>query len=703
MISSSAPASGPRAYAIIEQGMISRVIEAKPEELRIFLEEAAGVSKYKERRKETEGRISDTREKSRARRGHPHRARCAADESSRRRRSVATDYKEHEARAKESSTSSRSRSSRTPTTRASAMRQPSRRRIAAFEVLPADVRAAERGRRRCGRSRARRDALHEKQGGILHRHFRSDGLDHSSPSRANPRRDRPRSRAAHRADRRAGRAGGVARRGRHRGGACARRRADGAKPPAPRKRTPRRHSRRWGRRSPTRHASRRGAAADRAGRAVDRWWLNAPRARRARPRAASGTAPAPRRGIAHAVDHRDRAGRRRRRAAAPGAGGARRQRIRSQRAARHGTGTAGARACRKRSRTRRPGRRLADLQPRASALSACRTRSATARTARRGLRRRPHAGAPAVAGHRHRARLRRTCSKRAANERLNAIERRSSQCRAALGRRRRGRQGAGPAGRIAAYSPKAANAPAGPSDALLARCALRDPGWRASWPTGCAASAAGPASPRRCARVASWTSAKRSSRPRGTSSAPMPSRSSRRTANCRRARAAARARRARAGDRRRPRRGDGRACRARRARDGTGTSADPVPRREPLVYVAAAALPRPRARAPPALQGGRGRREAAPANRGGTRRDRDAGRRGARAGGVVPRRRAHRGCGASQRGNGQAGRAAPRPQRGRCRAGARPRARPHRRACRTGGRLRRAQLPRPHRRARRAR
>ena len=53
---------GPRAYAIIEQGMISRVIEAKPEELRIFLEEAAGVSKYRERRKETEGRLADTRE-----------------------------------------------------------------------------------------------------------------------------------------------------------------------------------------------------------------------------------------------------------------------------------------------------------------------------------------------------------------------------------------------------------------------------------------------------------------------------------------------------------------------------------------------------------------------------------------------------------------------------------------------------------------
>src|SRR5258706_1552889 len=53
---------GPRAYAIIEQGMISRVIEAKPEELRVFLEEAARVSKYKERRRETENRLADTRE-----------------------------------------------------------------------------------------------------------------------------------------------------------------------------------------------------------------------------------------------------------------------------------------------------------------------------------------------------------------------------------------------------------------------------------------------------------------------------------------------------------------------------------------------------------------------------------------------------------------------------------------------------------------
>ncbi len=53
---------GSRNYAIIEQGMISRLIEAKPEELRIFIEEAAGISKYRERRRETETRIRHTRE-----------------------------------------------------------------------------------------------------------------------------------------------------------------------------------------------------------------------------------------------------------------------------------------------------------------------------------------------------------------------------------------------------------------------------------------------------------------------------------------------------------------------------------------------------------------------------------------------------------------------------------------------------------------
>lgn len=53
---------GPRSYAIIEQGMISRLIESKPQELRVFIEEAAGISKYKERRKETLNRISHTKD-----------------------------------------------------------------------------------------------------------------------------------------------------------------------------------------------------------------------------------------------------------------------------------------------------------------------------------------------------------------------------------------------------------------------------------------------------------------------------------------------------------------------------------------------------------------------------------------------------------------------------------------------------------------
>ena len=53
---------GPRSYAIIEQGMISRLIEARPDELRIYIEEAAGISKYKERRRDTENRIRRTME-----------------------------------------------------------------------------------------------------------------------------------------------------------------------------------------------------------------------------------------------------------------------------------------------------------------------------------------------------------------------------------------------------------------------------------------------------------------------------------------------------------------------------------------------------------------------------------------------------------------------------------------------------------------
>ena len=53
---------GPRSYAIIEQGMISRLIEAKPEELRVYIEEAAGISRYKDRRRDTELRMRHTRD-----------------------------------------------------------------------------------------------------------------------------------------------------------------------------------------------------------------------------------------------------------------------------------------------------------------------------------------------------------------------------------------------------------------------------------------------------------------------------------------------------------------------------------------------------------------------------------------------------------------------------------------------------------------
>src|SRR5580658_7458589 len=53
---------GPRSYSIIGQNMISRIIEAKPDDMRMYLEEAAGISKYKERRRETENRIQHTKE-----------------------------------------------------------------------------------------------------------------------------------------------------------------------------------------------------------------------------------------------------------------------------------------------------------------------------------------------------------------------------------------------------------------------------------------------------------------------------------------------------------------------------------------------------------------------------------------------------------------------------------------------------------------
>jgi len=155
---------GPRAYAIIEQGMISRVVEAKPEELRIFLEEAAGVSKYRERRKETEGRLADTRENlSRVEdiRQELGNQLARLGEQAR----VATEYRDLETRLKQSQqmlwfakTQDAARSRERCTAEIATL-------TTALDALQADVRAAEANLESLRVEHyAAGDALHEKQG-----------------------------------------------------------------------------------------------------------------------------------------------------------------------------------------------------------------------------------------------------------------------------------------------------------------------------------------------------------------------------------------------------------------------------------------------------------------------------------------------------------------------------------------------------------
>ena len=156
---------GPRAYAIIEQGMISRVVEAKPEELRVFLEEAAGVSKYKERRRETEGRLADTREN--LSRVEDIRIELGSQlEKLDAQARVAAEYREHEARLKgaqqllwfskqQDAATARDRHTATISNLA-----------VALEGLQADVRAMEAKQEALRAEHyAAGDALHEKQGG----------------------------------------------------------------------------------------------------------------------------------------------------------------------------------------------------------------------------------------------------------------------------------------------------------------------------------------------------------------------------------------------------------------------------------------------------------------------------------------------------------------------------------------------------------
>ena len=165
---------GPRAYAIIEQGMISRIIEAKPEELRIFLEEAAGVSKYKERRKETEGRLSDAREN--LARVEDIRLELGNQllrlETQAR---VATEYRELEGRSKQSQhllwfakQQDAVRVREKCTTEMATL-------TVALESLQAELRATESKLEALRASHyTAGDALHEKQGGVLRGQRRSD-------------------------------------------------------------------------------------------------------------------------------------------------------------------------------------------------------------------------------------------------------------------------------------------------------------------------------------------------------------------------------------------------------------------------------------------------------------------------------------------------------------------------------------------------
>ncbi|HZQ60887.1 MAG TPA: dTMP kinase, partial [Casimicrobiaceae bacterium] len=157
---------GPRAYAIIEQGMISRVIEAKPEELRIFLEEAAGVSKYKERRKETEGRLADTREN--LSRVEDIRIELGSQlEKLEAQAKVATEYRELETRLKQtqhllwySKQQDALRARERHTTEIANL-------TVGLESLHADVRAIESKLEHLRADHyAAGDALHERQGGF---------------------------------------------------------------------------------------------------------------------------------------------------------------------------------------------------------------------------------------------------------------------------------------------------------------------------------------------------------------------------------------------------------------------------------------------------------------------------------------------------------------------------------------------------------
>ena len=155
---------GPRAYAIIEQGMISRVIEAKPEELRVFLEEAAGVSKYRERRKETEGRLSDTREN--LARVEDIRIELAGQlERLERQAKIAAEYRELEARLRQAQHLAWYAKQQEAVRARERAGQELAQATNTLEALQAELRSAEAALESLRADHyAAGDALHEKQG-----------------------------------------------------------------------------------------------------------------------------------------------------------------------------------------------------------------------------------------------------------------------------------------------------------------------------------------------------------------------------------------------------------------------------------------------------------------------------------------------------------------------------------------------------------
>ena len=308
---------GPRAYAIIGQGTISRIIESKPEELRLFLEEAAGVSKYKERRRETENRLKDTRENL-TRVEDILRELNANLEKLEAQAEVARRYRALQARRADSScTSCGSCEHRDAASEEERVSQAVAEATSALEAQTAELRHVEAELETCARRTTRAsDALHAAQGALAEAALEVSRLEEriryvvegraarsSSSSPSCRRRARSGERRERRREAELARIAGQIEAAERAGRSCSARAGRGAAERLAR-RSKTRCARAQSRSSEQRSAGRRGAAAD-------------PGARR--PRAATSTSSG-----ASCDARRDRLGEREARLAAPDAAAARR-------------------------------------------------------------------------------------------------------------------------------------------------------------------------------------------------------------------------------------------------------------------------------------------------------------------------------------------------------------------------------------------